>query len=142
VVELEQIAARRTYNMFPRFYDRCQCGRMLWLFRDKGTIFLRCHEGHLWNIERHCTNCNHITDFETILCAICEPLVNEITQYEVTIEDCRKGLKKLDRKHKIGEIKDWTYNMMIKDYNGEIEKCEKKLKKVKEKYSTNLIEKL
>jgi len=138
MVELEDLALRRDYRLIPKFYDWCKCGRMLWLFRNKDTIFLKCANFHIWNIMRHCNKCDTEVDFETHLCPRCEPIIREITQYEVNIIQCQKGLKKLGRQLKEGTIVKELYGEIEDEYSREIEVCQANLKKAIEKRSVIL----
>jgi len=129
MVELEELALRRDYRLIPKIYEHCKCSRMLWLHRTSESIFLRCGAGHIWHIKKFCDKCNIEVGLETLLCPNCEPIIREITQYEVTIEHCQKGLKKLGRQLREGTIVRELYGQIEDDYNREVEVCQANLKK-------------
>ena len=128
--ELEDIATRRDYKMKAHFQKKCaKCGGYLWLYRYKG-IKLRCMHTDCLNVEevpRICTFCGYVDTFEVTTCKICEPLIRNITQLEVTIETIEKGLKKLSRNIKAGKINKEVHDMMYDEYTKEVLICQKKL---------------
>ena len=104
------------------------------MFRDKGTILERCPHpdcNKTYDIFRECSYCGRKHEFEDITCDTCENKVINITTAKVTIEECSKAIKKINRAYKNGllEEKDWKDALNINQEEKDL--CQKSLEKLK-----------
>jgi hypothetical protein len=136
-IELEDLNDYRFYKLAILPQTKCDgCGGMLWLYRDKGTILRRCmHTDCLkvHEITRQCTYCGKKHDFEDTTCDKCENKVINLTTMKVTIEECDKAIKKINRQYKNGLLEEQDWKGALKLNQEEKAKCEKNLKGLMEK---------
>ena len=67
--------------------------------------------------------------FEDLTCDSCEPHVIDITTWNVSIEECNKALKKINRAFKKDLITEKEWKISLKIQTDERNKCERELKK-------------
>jgi len=148
-VEYEQLNQYRFYKLEPIFQERCTnfvddmynkdtqrlCGGSLWLNMKAGSVNLRCKHSDCfkeYDIIRVCSACGRQHIFEDITCDTCEPHVINITTWKVSIEECNKAIKKINRAFKQDLIKEEEWEISLKIQTDERAKCELELKKVDE----------
>jgi hypothetical protein len=137
MVELEQVVARRDYKLKPFFIKRCKCDNMLVLLRHNGSISQWCGRCKLiYPIKRECTYCGLKYDFDDLECKECEKIITELASFEVCVEDNERALRRLNRKHKRGEIPETIYINQKELCEKEIENCSKKAKEIRERRKT------
>lgn len=133
-IELEDLNDFRFYALKIKWKRRCTCGGHLKMFRDKGTIFEICPQPDcrkIYDITRECSYCERKHEFEDITCDTCEKKVINITTAKVTIEECSKAIKKINRAYKNGllEERDWRDALNINQEEKDL--CIKSLDKLK-----------
>jgi len=149
-VELEEIVKRRDYVMSPQFGKKCLCGGKLWLYRNNGTMYERCIHtdcGLIYEIIRICSFCKWWSVFDTLECRTCEPIIKEIAENELIIEESIKSLKKLRKNLNKKLISHDDYNLFIGESQESIRKCENRLRELRDiranaKHFTTQINKL
>ena len=152
-MELESLNEYRFYKLEPKFPDRCSniveniyykvhpnsehptriCGGHLKLRMIESSIIMRCpNPGCFTEVEipRVCNACGRETLFDDITCDTCEPVVINITTWNVSIEECHKAIKKINRAFKQNLIPEDEWKTAIKIQTEEIGKCEKSLAKL------------
>jgi len=143
VVELEDLNEYRFYKLRIDINQRCEsCGGHLWLYRDKGTIFKKCMHTdclRVHDIIRRCTYCGTEHEFEDLTCDNCEGIVINITTMSVTIDECNKAIKKINRQFKNGLLteKEWQTSLQIN--KEEKIRCSKELIKIRETIGSTFI---
>lgn len=134
-VELEDLNNFRFYKLKVDPHDKCdKCGGMLWLFRHDGSIYKRCRHTDclaVFEIIRHCSYCGKKHDFEDVTCDRCESKVINLTTLSVTIDECDKALKKINRAFKKGVMTEEEWKNARKYNIEEQEKCRINLEKLK-----------
>lgn len=134
MVELEQLAERRDYKLVLLYGNKCLCGGMLWLFRDRGTIFQRCqHVGCMltYEIIRICNICKWWGTFDKMECVNCEPIIKRITEFEVNAENNEKEIRRLRRLLRKKKIKQIDYDRDCKILEEDAKKCIEKAKELR-----------
>jgi hypothetical protein len=152
MVELEQLTEHRFYTLEPQFPERCDnkvdniyyqvdstqplsktCGGLLWMNMVDMSVNMICkHVGcHTqYEITRVCSSCGRAHLFEDITCDTCEPIVINIATWKVSIDECRKAIKKINRAFKKNLILEAEWKSALKIQNDELVKCEKELDKL------------
>lgn len=143
VVELEDLNDYRFYKLRIDTTQRCEgCGGYLWLYRDKGTIFKKCAHTdclRVHNIIRRCTYCGTEHEFEDMTCDNCEAVVINLTTAAVTIEECNKAIKKINRKFKAGLLTESEWEISLQLNREEKVRCQEELTKIREKIGSTFI---
>lgn len=150
MVELEQLNQYRFYTLKPTFPLRCDamveniyskvmtvskeivCNGMLKLHMIDDSIRMICSQNDCrqqYDIPRTCTNCDRQTVFEDITCDTCEPIVINITTWNVSIDECNKAIKKINRAFKQNIITEEEWRNSLKIQKDELLKCQKDLEK-------------
>ena len=133
-IELEELNNYRFYhlNIIPE--NRCKkCNGLLWLFRDKGTLFRRCRHVDclsVYDITRKCSYCHREYPFEDITCDKCEKVVVDITTQVVSIEEADKAVKKINSAYKKGVLTEKEWKASLHFNTEEKQKCVKTLEKI------------
>jgi hypothetical protein len=150
-MELEDLNQYRFYSLEPILENRCtntldniyhkvdkskpqtrKCNGILWLHMKEGTVnqICRAHNcNNEYDIIRACTSCGKQHMFEDITCDNCEPHVIDITTWNVSIEECNKAIKKINRAFKKDVIKEAEWKAGLKIQTDERTSCEKALEK-------------
>ena len=137
---LEPILENKCNNMVPNIYNRVDssqpkqipCNSILWLHMKDGSVNLMCKRlscSKQYDITRACTACGREHMFEDLTCDSCEPHVIDITTWNVSIEECNKALKKINRAFKKDLITESEWKISLKIQTDERNKCERELKK-------------
>jgi predicted amidophosphoribosyltransferase len=149
MVELEQLNQYRFYtlepilgtkcdNMVDNIYNRVDasqpetrlCNSILWLHMKDGSVNLICRGCFKQqDIVRACTACNREHMFEDLTCDNCEKHVIDLTTWNVSIDECNKALKKINRAFKKDLISEAEWKSALKIQNDERTSCEKALEK-------------
>jgi len=151
MVELEQLNEYRFYSLKPVFNNKCTktvdniynrvdpsqpktktCNSLLWLHMKDASVNLVCTNNTCrseYDIVRVCTTCNKEHMFEDVTCDNCEKHVIDITTWNVSIEECTKAIKKINRAFKKDIIKEEEWKTALKIQTDELESCERALKK-------------
>lgn len=151
MVELEELNQNRFYKLEPKFPSRCtglvsdiyaeltgnhlqrSCNGLLVTHMIDGSINMRCPHvdcGKQYDIPRVCTACKKEYLFEDITCDNCEPVVINITTWKVSIEECEKAIKKINRLFKQDLIPESEWKNSIKIQEDEMNKCQRNLEKI------------
>lgn len=152
MVELEELNQYRFYTLEPQFPSRCDnlveniymklfknttgcrpCGGLLNLHMTDGSINMRCpHVGchKQYEIPRVCSSCGLATTFEDVTCDTCEPRVIDIATWNISIAECQKAIKKINRAFKQDIIKEDEWKSAIHINQSEIVRCEKLLEEI------------
>lgn len=97
-----------------------------------GSVSLICRRDTCTNeydIVRECTACGRAHMFEDLTCDNCEKHVIDITTWNVSIEECNKALKKINRAFKNDLISEVEWKAALKIQTDERNSCEKALEK-------------
>ena len=151
MVELEQLNQYRFYTLEPILENRCTnmvdnlyhkvdasqpeknlCNSTLWLHMKDGSVNLICRNSACTNeydIVRACTACGKEHMFEDLTCEKWEPHVIDLTTWNVSIEECNKALKTINRAFKKDIISEVEWKTSLKIHNDEKNSCERALKK-------------
>ena len=151
MVELEELNQYRFYTLEPLLENKCTnmvdniynrvdssqpklkpCNGMLWLHMKDGSVNLICKRlscSKQQDIIRACTSCGREHMFEDLTCDNCEKHVIDITTWNVSIEECNKALKKINRAFKKDLISEAEWKSALKIQNDERNSCEKELEK-------------
>jgi len=153
MVELEELNQYRFYKLEPKFPSRCDnnveniysklypedksppllpCNGLLNLHMVDGSVNMICpHVGcnKQYDISRVCSACGREHLFEDLTCDNCEPIVINITSWKVSIEECQKAIKKINRAFKQNLIPEAEWKNSIKIQQDELLRCEKELDK-------------
>jgi len=132
MAELEDIIPRRDYKLKPRLHKVCvKCGsRLNLLTHSNGLVSQWCGK-HLIPIKRQCTYCGKIFEYDDLDCDICDLEIEALADAEVGIERNQKTIRKINRKHKRGEIAEIDYQTQKEISEEEIELCTKEAKKIR-----------
>lgn len=133
MVELETISENRFYKLKAHWRERCDCGGVLWLHMKDASVNLICrHVGCFkeYEIARHCSYCNREHLFDDITCDSCEPVVINIATWKVSIDECEKAIKKVNRAFKNNLIDEKEWKSVLNINKDERERCLKNLEKV------------
>jgi hypothetical protein len=149
IVELEQLTEFRFYKLLPTFPTRCTniveniyerktggtktCHGLLTMHMVDNSVNLRCpHVGCFkeYEIPRVCSACGREHLFEDITCDTCEPIVINIATWKVSIAECNKAIKKINRAFKQNLIPETEWKSALKIQQDELVKCEKELDKL------------
>lgn len=153
MVDLEVISENRFYKLVPLYQQRCtnqvediyekvdsehrlptkMCNGVLWLNMKDGSINLRCKHPDCrleYEIPRVCSYCDKKHLFEDTTCDNCEPIVINIATWKVSIDECDKAIKKINRAYKQDLISEKEWKTVRKINEEEREKCLKNLAKV------------
>jgi len=150
MVELEQLNEYRFYKLEPQFPERCHaeveniyskviktatptktCGGLLSLQMKDLSVNMLCKVCRAtYDISRICNSCGREHLFEDITCDTCEPIVINITTWKVSIDECNKAIKKINRAFKQNIIPESEWRTSIKIQRDELTKCEKELEKI------------
>lgn len=148
MVELEQLTEFRFYKLKPQWQKRCTtvfetnygstiCNGFLWMFRTQGSIKLRCnHVGCTteYLVPKFCSNCDREYKFDDLTCDNCEPIVRQLAQYYITIEESGKSIKKINKHYKAGDMSEKDWKNALELNKTENESCSRRLKELKEKH--------
>ena len=86
-----------------------------------------------FNIYRKCTHCDYVYPFEETDCKICEPEIRLLAQAEVTKEENEKGLKKLYKRYKNGDVGELEYRAAKSLHENEIISCQEQATTIRER---------
>lgn len=151
MVDLEDLNQYRFYSLEPIFENKCSnmvdniysrvdssqpkmipCNSMLWLHMKDGSVNLICKNNtcrNEYDIVRACTSCGRKHMFEDLTCDNCEKHVIDLTTWNVSIEECIKAVKKINRAFKKDIITEAEWKSALKIQTDEMKLCEKELKK-------------
>lgn len=137
MVELEDTNQFRFYKLKPLWRQRCvpECNGLLHMHMKNSSINLICMHTDCFRefeVKKYCTYCGKEHLFEDLTCDNCEPIVINITSWKVSIEECEKAEKKLNRAYKNNMISEEEWKNAKKFNIDERERCQKELKKVDE----------
>ena len=112
------------------------CGGLLWLhMKNGGGINQWCKHvgcGKEYEVVRECTYCGEKHDFEDLTCDNCEKIVIDYTTWKVTIDECGKAIKKINRQYKLDLLKEEDWISSTKLNQKEIEECQKSIRQLEE----------
>ena len=134
-IELEDLNDFRFYKLKINWRRKCsKCNGMLHMFRHNGTIteycsHTDCRTDHI--IVRECTYCGKKHDFEDNTCDKCENKVINLTTLSVSIDECNKAIKKINRQYKNGLLLEVDWKTALNINQEEKERCQKSLEKLK-----------
>ena len=136
MVELEVLNEYRFYRLQPIWLKQCKCGGLLWLhMKNGGGINQWCKHvgcGKEYEVVRECTYCGEKHDFEDLTCDNCEKIVIDYTTWKVTIDECGKAIKKINRQYKLDLLKEEDWISSTKLNQKEIEECQKSIRQLEE----------
>jgi hypothetical protein len=133
-IELEDLNDFRFYKLKIQWRRKCTCGGLLKMFRHNSTITEHCFKtdcGKDYPITRICSYCDRKHDFEDGTCDKCENKVINLTTMSVTIEECSKAIKKINRQYKQGLLNESDWKSALHINQEEKDKCLKSLEKLK-----------
>ncbi len=149
MVELEQLNQYRFYTLEPKFLSKCTniveniyerktggtrtCNSLLNLNMIDGSVNMRCPQldcQKQYDIPRVCTACGREHLFDDLTCDTCEPVVINITTWKVSVEECKKAIKKINRAFKQDIIKDAEWKISIRIQEEEMNRCLASLEKI------------
>jgi len=87
----------------------------------------------IYPINRKCTFCDTVYDYEEVECKVCDKELTKLTDAEVTLEDNQKLIRRSKRKVKEGKITQKECDDIIKKANIEDEVCEERAREIREK---------
>ena len=134
MVELEQLVEHRFYRLKAVWENSCpKCNSLLKLHMIHNSINLICLSCRTQvEVPRVCTYCGKSHLYDDLTCDECEKIVINITVFVVTIDECEKAIKKINRQYKVGKLSEIQWETALALNKEERDRCQKELEKIKE----------